>query len=160
MAASELVRDSILSVMRKTPSQSSRATLVKQIGQEILRKVGHVELGTKTFNTFSIEVVKCQQQHISSVTTQLRSTASKRERLWSTFHTMQISDTLVSKWKALVSSLGVLVDDLYWNNLYTKKSLKDVYKTTFQAQTVPENTPRMKSWMHHCLPMKWMLFGM
>ena len=96
-AASELVRDAILSAIKKTPSQTSSATKVKQIGQEILHKVGHGDPGTITFNKFSNELVKCLQQHIRSVTSRLRSTTSKRERLWSTFHTLRTSNTLASR---------------------------------------------------------------
>lgn len=82
-AARELVSDAILSAIKKTPSQSSRATKVKDIGQKILDKVGHGELdsGTGAFNKFSNELVKCLQQHIRSVTSHLRSNSSKRERL-------------------------------------------------------------------------------
>ena len=76
--ACELVVDAILSAIKKTPSQSSRATKVKQIGQEILHKVGHVEPVSATttdhgaFDKFSSELVKCLQQHIHSVTSRLR----------------------------------------------------------------------------------------
>ena len=54
MAARELVSNAILSAIKKTTSQSSRATKVKEIGQEILQKVGH-----GAFNEFSSELVKC-----------------------------------------------------------------------------------------------------
>ena len=65
MTARELVSDAILSAIKKTPSQSSRATKAKEIGQEILQKVGH-----GAFNEFSSELVKCLQQHIRSASYQ------------------------------------------------------------------------------------------
>ena len=142
-AASELVRDAILSAIKKTPSQSSRATKVKQIGQEILHKVGHGDPGTSTFNKFSNELVKCLQQHIRSVTSRLRSTTSKRERLWSTFHTLRTSNTLASMWKALVSSLGVPVDDpLLEQSVYQEvfeSCVQDYFSSTNSARKDTED---------------------
>ena len=79
-AAGELVTDSILSAIKKTPSQSTRATKVKLIGQEILHKAAGIP-GTSTFEKFSNELMKYLQQHIRSVTSRLRSTTFIREKI-------------------------------------------------------------------------------
>ena len=42
-AAHKLLSDAIVSAIKKTPSQSQRATKVKEVGQEILLKIGHGE---------------------------------------------------------------------------------------------------------------------
>ena len=90
----DVVREAITAAIRKTPSQSSRAVKLKQLGNTILKKIDDQECEfAASFDKFSLELVSYLRGKVRSEASRYKATSSKRQKLWSVFHNL-LTNTL------------------------------------------------------------------
>ena len=107
--ASGITRCAIASVLddMKPKYRSSRIEKAQELGKTIMEQAGETEM--TAFEGFSTELLELLRGLLQSSTT-YRSSAAKREKLWSSFHQACLLQ-LPELWEKFLSSLSVVYDD-------------------------------------------------
>ena len=138
--ASELVRRSLSAVIEEHTLQldSHRIRGVKELVGNILKKISDGEPAVTAFDAFATELVSTLRSAFSSHTT-FRSSAAKREKVWSAFHQLRVAK-LPSLWTKFLESIDVEADDQLLQQSVNSKTLEMLLPEQFasQASAQPE----------------------
>ncbi len=107
--AGSIVQAAIRQVLEKVPDNSPRGCLVNSMGKELLGKCTVGDTEQTVFDEFCQWLVTYLRERITFVTKGLKLSSSKRTRIWSEFHKIQIdsSGEMKLSWKKLLVALGV-----------------------------------------------------
>ena len=127
--ASGLLRSSIVTVIDKIPSRSSRSQQFQVRLQELLAKIVRGEKEVEAFDSFSERIVAYLRSRIDEVTQGLASVSSKRTKIWSDFHQIRLDKTglLHREWKILLDKLNENGADLANDALLQQSIFNEIY---------------------------------
>ena len=106
--STDLVRACIGKAIKQSPSGFPRSMKLKEVGESVLAKTAEPEK-CKVFDEFCSKLVEWMMQEISTTCKRLKSSSSKRSRLWCNFHKIR-SDPQghpILLWKKLMEDLTI-----------------------------------------------------
>ena len=128
-SSSERVRRALMEVINVKQLETPRISLMLKTGRDILGKIeGTASTEAKLFRYFSMELVKVLQSSFDSAK-RCRSIATKKPKIWTSFHEIR-QEKLPSIWKKFLSSINIVNEDPLLQQSLNQRLFESFYKNT------------------------------